>query len=44
VTEGGTCQENFCKNKGQTGPLQNHVASRYRWRAEVSEQEAAIPE
>lgn len=41
---GGTFRENLYRVKGQTGPLPEHVASKYRWRAGVSAEEAVIPE
>ncbi|KAH7130174.1 luciferase-like domain-containing protein [Dendryphion nanum] len=41
---GGTYRENFYGKKGQTGPLQEHVASTYRWRAGVDAKDHVIPE
>ncbi|RMD40047.1 hypothetical protein DV735_g5077, partial [Chaetothyriales sp. CBS 134920] len=41
---GGTYRENFYGKKGQTGPIDEHVASKYRWRAGVSKEEHKIPE
>ncbi|KAI5863386.1 Nitrilotriacetate monooxygenase component A/pristinamycin IIA synthase subunit A [Durotheca rogersii] len=32
---GGTYRENFYRKPGQTGPLDEHVAAAYRWRAGV---------
>lgn len=40
----GTYRENFYRKDGQTGPLDEHVASTFRWKAGVSAEEAAIPE
>ena len=40
---GGTYRENFYGRKGQTGPLDEHVASTYRWRAGVGREEHIIP-
>lgn len=36
---GGTYRENFYQKPGQTGPLDEHVASSYRWRANVPPEE-----
>lgn len=36
---GGTYRENLYGVRGQSGPLHEHVASRYRWRAGVSKDE-----
>ncbi|KAF9876605.1 xenobiotic compound [Colletotrichum karsti] len=41
---GGTYRENFYRKKGQSGPLDEHVAASYRWKAGVSAEEAKIPE
>ncbi|ROT38197.1 dibenzothiophene desulfurization enzyme A [Sodiomyces alkalinus F11] len=41
---GGTYRENFYRRPGQTGPLYDHVASTYRWKAGVPASEAVIPE
>jgi hypothetical protein len=41
---GGTYRENFYATKGQTGPLHEHVASSYRWKAGVSAEDHVIPE
>ncbi|KAJ0276478.1 hypothetical protein CBS470a_010766 [Colletotrichum nupharicola] len=41
---GGTYRENFYRKKGQSGPLDEHVASSYRWKAGVPAEEAKIPE
>lgn len=40
---GGTYRENFYQKKGQTGPLDEHVASKYRWRAGVEKDQHSIP-
>lgn len=40
---GGTYRENFYQSKGQTGPLKEHVASTYRWRAGVEEGDHRVP-
>jgi alkanesulfonate monooxygenase len=40
---GGTYRENFYRSKGQKGPLDEHVASSFRWKAGVSAEEAPIP-
>jgi len=40
----GTYRENFYQKKGQTGPLDEHVASKYRWRAGVDAKDHIIPE
>ncbi|ORY67188.1 dibenzothiophene desulfurization enzyme A [Pseudomassariella vexata] len=39
----GTYRENFYQKPGQKGPLDEHVASTYRWKAGVSAQEHKIP-
>ncbi len=39
----GTYRENFYGRKGQTGPLDEHIASQYRWREEASAEEHKIP-
>ena len=31
----GTYRENLYSRKGQSGPLQNHIAAKYRWKAGV---------
>ncbi|KAF2677868.1 dibenzothiophene desulfurization enzyme A [Lentithecium fluviatile CBS 122367] len=41
---GGTYRENFYKKKGQSGPLDEHVASSYRWKAGVDAKDHVIPE
>ncbi|KAI1418192.1 Nitrilotriacetate monooxygenase component A/pristinamycin IIA synthase subunit A [Hypoxylon sp. FL1857] len=41
---GGTYRENFYQKPGQTGPLDEHVASSYRWRADVPPGQHTIPE
>ncbi|KAJ9270429.1 hypothetical protein DTO271D3_5224 [Paecilomyces variotii] len=39
----GTYRENFYGKKGQSGPLPEHPASKYRWRAGVDAKDAQIP-
>lgn len=39
----GTYRENFYGQRGQTGPLDEHVASRYRWKKGVSAEQHEIP-
>ncbi|KAG7001890.1 hypothetical protein G7Y79_00030g064230 [Physcia stellaris] len=39
----GTYRENFYRRQGQKGPLDDHVASAYRWKAGVPRDEHAIP-
>ena len=41
---GGTYRENFYGVKGQSGPLEEHVASTYRWKAGQTKEEHQIPE
>ncbi|OCL14777.1 Nitrilotriacetate monooxygenase component A/pristinamycin IIA synthase subunit A [Glonium stellatum] len=41
---GGTYRENLYEKPGQTGPLHEHVASSYRWRAGVDAKDHRIPE
>ena len=41
---GGTYRESFYQKEGQMGPLDEHVASKYRWRAGVGRDEHHIPE
>ncbi|KAK4610367.1 Dimethyl-sulfide monooxygenase [Fulvia fulva] len=41
---GGTYRENFYQREGQKQPLEQHVASKYRWRARVRREDAVIPE
>ena len=41
---GGTYRENFYQKEGQTGPLDEHTASQYRWRTGVGREEHRIPE
>ncbi|KAI1093831.1 Nitrilotriacetate monooxygenase component A/pristinamycin IIA synthase subunit A [Rostrohypoxylon terebratum] len=41
---GGTYRENFYQKPGQTGPLDEHVVSSYRWKAGVPPGEHVIPE
>ncbi|KAF2652840.1 Nitrilotriacetate monooxygenase component A/pristinamycin IIA synthase subunit A [Lophiostoma macrostomum CBS 122681] len=40
---GGTYRENFYGQRGQRGPLHEHVASTYRWRAGVDARDHTIP-
>ncbi|KAH8732117.1 luciferase-like domain-containing protein [Phaeosphaeriaceae sp. PMI808] len=40
----GTYRENFYAKKGQKGPLDEHVASTYRWKAGVDAKDHIIPE
>ncbi|ORY14516.1 luciferase-like domain-containing protein [Clohesyomyces aquaticus] len=40
---GGTYRENFYQQKGQSGPLSEHVASKYRWKAGVKAEDHEIP-
>jgi hypothetical protein len=40
----GTYRENFYATKGQKGPLDEHVASTYRWKAGVDAENHVIPE
>ncbi|KAH7137928.1 luciferase-like domain-containing protein [Dendryphion nanum] len=44
TVQGGTYRENFYRNEGQTGPLERHVGSRYRWREGVERDDHVIPE
>ncbi|KAF2797232.1 Nitrilotriacetate monooxygenase component A/pristinamycin IIA synthase subunit A [Melanomma pulvis-pyrius CBS 109.77] len=44
TVQGGTYRENFYGKKGQTGPLDEHVGSTYRWKAGVEKGDAVIPE
>lgn len=41
--EGGTYRENFYGSQGQKTPLDEHVASKYHWKAGVSAEEHVIP-
>jgi hypothetical protein len=41
---GGTYRENFYEKEGQKGPLDEHVASSYRWKAGVDAKDHVIPE
>lgn len=41
---GGTYRENFYQQQGQSGPLPEHVAARYRWRAGVDKEQHPIPD
>ncbi|KAJ4393891.1 hypothetical protein N0V93_003107 [Gnomoniopsis smithogilvyi] len=41
--EGGTYRENFYGLQGQKTPLDEHVASKYHWKAGVSAEEHVIP-
>jgi hypothetical protein len=40
----GTYRENFYAKKEQKGPLDEHVASTYRWKAGVDAKDHKIPE
>ncbi|KAF2198712.1 Nitrilotriacetate monooxygenase component A/pristinamycin IIA synthase subunit A [Delitschia confertaspora ATCC 74209] len=40
----GTYRENFYEKPGQTGPLDEHVAESYRWKAGVDAKDHVIPE
>ncbi|KAI1252206.1 hypothetical protein MGN70_006780 [Eutypa lata] len=40
----GTYRENFYQKPGQSGPPEEHVASRYRWKAGVPADQHPIPE
>ncbi|KAL8792048.1 MAG: hypothetical protein Q9195_005389 [Heterodermia aff. obscurata] len=40
----GTYRENFYLKQGQKGPLNDHVASSYRWKAGVGREEHTIPD
>ncbi|KAG9380345.1 Dibenzothiophene desulfurization enzyme A [Pyrenophora tritici-repentis] len=40
----GTYRENFYATKGQKGPLDEHVASTYRWKVGVDAKDHIIPE
>ena len=40
---GGTYRENLYRKKGQSGPLPEHTAAGYRWRADVRSEEHRIP-
>lgn len=44
AAEGGTYRENFYGRPGQKVPLDEHVASKYHWKAGVSASEHAIPQ
>lgn len=44
AVEGGTYRENFYGKTGQKTPLDEHVASKYHWKAGVPAGEARIPE
>ncbi|KAF2122067.1 putative xenobiotic compound monooxygenase, DszA family [Lophiotrema nucula] len=41
---GGTYRENIYKRPNQAGPLDEHIASKYRWRAGVEAVDHKIPE
>lgn len=41
---GGTYRENFYATPGQSGPLDDHVAAKYRWKAGVAAEVHVIPE
>ncbi|KAF2020219.1 Nitrilotriacetate monooxygenase component A/pristinamycin IIA synthase subunit A [Aaosphaeria arxii CBS 175.79] len=40
----GTYRENFYEKQGQKGPLEEHVASTYRWKAGVDAKDHTIPQ
>lgn len=40
----GTYRENLYSKPGQSGPLQDHPAARYRWNAGVDAADHPIPE
>ena len=44
AVQGGTYRENFYGKPGQSGPLDEHVASKYRWKAGVDAKDHVIPE
>lgn len=44
AVKGGTYRENFYGIPGQKVPLDEHVASKYHWKAGVSSSEHNIPE
>lgn len=44
AVERGTYRENLYGKPGQTGPLEDHPASRYRWHAGVDAADHKIPE
>lgn len=41
---GGTYRENFYQRPGQSGPLDEHVAASYRWKAGVPQEQHVIPQ
>lgn len=41
---GGTYRENFYAKFDQKGPLEEHIAARYRWKAGVPAEEHIIPD
>ena len=41
---GDTYRENFYQKKGQKGPLDEHVAASYQWKARAPKEEHVIPE
>ncbi|OCK80018.1 putative xenobiotic compound monooxygenase, DszA family [Lepidopterella palustris CBS 459.81] len=43
AVQGGTYRENIYMSPGQKGPLAEHVASKYRWRAGVDAKDHQIP-
>lgn len=40
----GTYRENFYQKQGQKGPLDEHVAASYRWKAGVTAEQHPIPQ
>jgi FMN-dependent oxidoreductase (nitrilotriacetate monooxygenase family) len=42
--QGETYRKNFYRREGQTGPLGEHVAAQYRWRAGVGREEHRSPD
>jgi hypothetical protein len=44
AVKGGTYRENFYGKKGQSGPSDDHPASKYRWKAGVDAADHKIPE
>lgn len=41
---GGTYRENFYETKGQKHPREDHVASKYHWKADVPASKHQIPQ
>ncbi|KAE8548995.1 hypothetical protein EYB25_009378 [Talaromyces marneffei] len=44
AVDGGTYRENFYGTKGQSGPLEEHPAAKYRWKAGIGAADHKIPE